>query len=445
MDKENGAEKEKAKNDVTEKPVRTNGNAPEKHSGYRLIKKRRGATVMPEAKYDGAFDKENAYYIRIADKYRIVKYVTVFLTVAFVILMLTFCGSDITAENFQYLIKDLDITGLTSDRSFGNVIYNGGSSSCFGIYRGELAVIDSCTTMLYKPSGAQALSISNDFYDPRLLVSDKYFLVYDRGDTSCSYSVYNSFAELKTESYTHPITLAALSNNGAYAVVTRDDSYRSIVYVYDKDFKCLSEIKKDKYVTALELTDNGAAVAIASVYDKDGDFTAEIMVLDVNADTPDFMVTENGLLPLKVKWMSDGDLCVLYSDKAIVYSPTGEKQAELDLSGLPSHTFAMGEKLIASVYNTTVLGYDKTVKIYDMNAELIYSGSFNGELIAAKVNGDTVCLLFENRVVTIDPKLGIIKEAAVKPNAKDAVFYEDSIVICYSGGAEQLKLEKIPS
>ena len=56
-----------------------------------------------------------------------------------------------------------------------------------------------------------SLDVANDFYNPRLAVSGKYFLVYDRGDTSCSYSVYNSFAELKNESFEFPITIAEVS------------------------------------------------------------------------------------------------------------------------------------------------------------------------------------------------------------------------------------------
>lgn len=446
MKKENNEEKSQkiTSNEVKKDEIGAkSSDVPEKKGGYKLIKKRRTATVMPEAKYDGSFDKENPYYIKIANKYRIFKYVTVLVTVAVAMIMFTAFSSDITAENFQYLIKDLDITGLSSDRSFGNVIYNGGSSSCFGIYKGELAVINAGTTMLYKPSGAQSLSIQNDFYDPRLLTSEKYMLVYDRGDTSCSYSVYNSFAELKGESYDYPITLAALSDDGAYAIVTRDDSFRSIVYVYNRDFKRINAIKKDKYVIGLAFTDNGKTLAAASVYDSGGDYVCEIMSLGVNSDTPDFTVNETGLIPLKLEFNENGDLSVLFTDRFIVYSKDGQRKAELDLSGLPSHSFALGENLLVSVYNNTVLGYDKTVNVYGSDASLMFTASLEGELIGSTVNGKTVCLLFEDRAVLIDPVKGKVSEAKLKPNAKCAVFYGDEIVVCYSGSAEKLFPETV--
>lgn len=409
--------------------------AIEKASGYRLIKRRRKTIIMPEAKYDGAFDKENPYYIKIANKYRIMKYVTILITVIFALVMLTTYSTDITAENFQYLIKDLDITGLTGDRMFGDIIYNGDASSLFGIYRGELIVVNSGSTMLYKPSGAQSFEESNDFYNPRLIVSDKYYMVYDRGDTSCSYSVYNSFAELKNESFEYPITLAMMSDEGSYAVVTRDDSYRSIVYYYDSNFKPINVIKKDKYVTALAFSSDGGKLAIASVYDNNGDFECEIQVIKGRSESAELTLIEEGLLPLNAKWLSNGNLCVLYSECMIIYSSNGETLSKIDLSALQSLNVSLGSELLVSVYNSTVLGYDKTVDIYDKNADLKYTFECEGDVISVKAERGFICILLEDRVMKIDPMKGIMEYAAVEPNAKDMVFHEDTVMICYAGGA----------
>ncbi len=432
---ENSHPEKKSETQKAKQRAPKNNTAVEKASGYRLIKRRRKTTVMPEAKYDGAFDKENPYYIKIANKYRIMKYVTILITVVFALVMLTSYGTDITAENFQYLIKDLDITGLTGDRTFGDIIYNGDSSSLFGIYRGELIVVNSGSTMLYKPSGALSFEDSNDFYNPRLSVSDKYYMVYDRGDTSCSYSIYNSFAELKNESFEYPITLAIVSEEGSYAVVTRDDSYRSIVYYYDNNLKPINLIKKDKYVTALAFSSDGGKLAIASVYDNGGDFECEIQVIKGKSESAEFSLIEEGLLPLNARWLSNGNLCVLYSDCIIIYAPDGEILSKSDLSALQSLNVSLGGELLVSVYNSTVLGYDKTVDIYDKNANLKYSLDCEGDVISVKAQGSFVCILFEDRVMKIDPIRGIIEVADVEPNAKDIVFHGDTVMICYAGGA----------
>ncbi len=410
-------------------------------TGYKLIKKRK-SVIMPRAKFDGFFDKENPYYIKIANRYAILKYVSILLTLVFALTMLTAFSSDITPENFQYLLKDLDITGVLSGSEFDSVIYSGGSTSSFGIYRGELAVINAGSTMLYKPSGALSYSDTNKFYNPRLVISDKYMLIYDRGDTTFSYSVYNSFAELHSERFEYPITLADLSDNGAYAIVTRDDSFRSIVYVYDRNFKLKNTVKKDKYVLSVSMSESGSKLAIASVYDKDGSFETEIMVLGVSSYTPDFTIIEKGKIPLKSEWLTSGDLAVVYSDSAVIYSPSGVKRAAIDLTGHSSHAFDLDSSLMVSVYNTTVLGYDKTVNIYDRNADLIMTESLEGELIKILPQKEKVCLLFEDRAVLIDTVSKEVKEAPIKPNAKDIAFYGNTVIVCYSGGAEPLHFDK---
>lgn len=424
------------------KKIQENKKSLEKKQGYRLIKRRKTSTVMPEAKYDGAFFKENPYYIKIANKYRILKYVTILITVVFAIVMLTAYGTDITAENFQYLIKDLDITTVSSSRDFDKVIYNGGTSSSFGIYKNELVVVNSGSTMLYRPSGAQSFNKTNDYYNPKLLVSDKYFMVYDRGDTSCSYSIYNSFAELHSGSYEYPITLATICDNGAYALVTRDSSNRSVVYVYSKDFKLRNEIKKDKYVIGAAIKDDGSKIALASVYDSEGDYETELIVLNIGQEKPLFTVYEKGLMPLKAMWLSHDRICVLYTDCAIIYDSNGQRSSEISLGGMQSLVFTMGEDMFAAVYNTTVVGYDKTVNIYDKNADLIYSSNLQGELICAKINNSKLYLLFEQELIEIDPENKEVKKGSVEPNAKDVVFYSDTVVVCYSGFAVPCLLTK---
>lgn len=418
-----------------------NSKVPASNSkGYKLIKKRRKSVFMPEAKYDGAFGKENPYYIKIANRYRIAKYITILLTVVFSLTMLTVFSTDITAENFQYLIKDLDIAGITSGGKFERVIYTGGSS--FGIYKGELAVVNSGSTMLYKPSGAVSFNQLNDFYNPCISVSDKYFMVYDRGETSCSYSIYNSFAALHEGKFEYPITTADVSDNGAYAVVTRDDSFRSIVYVYDRNFKVKNEIKKDKYVTSVEMTENGQKLAIASVYDKEGAFESEIQVIKTSDDKAQFTVSESGTIPISVQWLSNGNLGVVFSDRAIIYSEKGEKVNKIDLSNRSALSFDFSSRVLCTVYNTTVIGYDNTVDVYDVNGDLVYSMPINGELIRIRADGNNVCLLFENRVVLVDVNNMAVYEGQTESNPKDILIYNGDVIVCYSGMAEPIALTK---
>lgn len=401
-----------------------------------LVKKRRvTTTMMPEARYDDAYGKENPYYIRIANHYRIAKYVTILLTLVFAFTMLTVYSQDITVENFQYLMKDLDLSGIASEGNFDSLVYNGGTDSSFGIYRSELVVVNAGSTSLYRSSGALSFHQSNVYYAPKLLVSDKYFLVYDFGETSNSYAVYNSFAELKSEQLSFPITGADLSEDGAYAIVTRDEHFRGIVRVYDRDFRLKNEIKKDKYILSVAMTSDGKRLAIASVYDKDGDFVTELMTLQVGSSEADTTVTVEGAMPLKTEWMQDGSLAVLYTDFTAIYDNDGEEIARIEHASLPSLSVSLGKSMICVAYNNTVLGYDKTVKLYDSSGALLYTMALEGELLQIVLREGEACLLFEDRIVSIDPYNDRVLTAAIDPNPIAVVFAEDIPIVCYSGSA----------
>ncbi len=406
-------------------------------------KRRLGATRMEAIRWDpDRVFRENPYYIRIANKYRILKYITIVLALVFAVSMMTAFSQDITTENFQYLLKDLDLSGLILDDTFDSLLYNGGSESSFGIYRGELAVVSPGTVGLYKPSGALSLSKTNIFYNPALLTSAKYFLVYDRGETSRAYSVFNSFAELKTETYEYPITGAAIADNGTYALVTRDDTFRGIIRVYNANFKQILEIKKDKYVLSVDFSADGKTLVIASVYDQNGDFAAEITTVDLTTAETGITVTKLGAMPLKVRFMKNGLIGVIYNDGAVVYNADGSDRVKRSYASLSSVSAAIGDDFICTVYSTSVVGHDKTIDVYNADGRRTFTAEVAGELLYTATSGKQVCLLFEDRAVLIDTISGQMKAMDIAPNAIEIVFSGDIPIACYSGNAMALRFDE---
>ena len=156
---------------MNEKNSNKNTKKFEQEARTTAIRKKKVITSTPveEIKWDpDSVFKENKYYTKIASKFKICKYVTAVLALAFSVVLLTAFSGDLSSENFKYLIKDLDITGLISDGDFASVIYNGSADTEFGIYRGELAVVNAGSTSLFSSNGALSLSASNIFYKPKL-------------------------------------------------------------------------------------------------------------------------------------------------------------------------------------------------------------------------------------------------------------------------------------
>ncbi len=411
-------------------------------------KKKRPSAVRPEQiRWDpNAVFRENEYYTRIAGKYRVCKYITGALALVFTVVMLTAFSSDITSENFQYLIKDLDITGLTSAGDFATIVFNGGANSKFGIYRGELAVVDTGLTGLYRSSGSLSFSKSNIFYSPELLISDKYMLVYDAGNTTRAYSVYNSFSELKHEKLDHPITGAALADNGSYVIVTRDGTYKGIALWYDSDFNLLTEIKKDKYIISAALSPDGSELLLASIYDEGGAVVTELMTVSVGADAPSAQITVKGDMPMSAQYMEDGRVTVLYTDRLSFCSADLTETTSISFESLLSVRAEIGEKLICVVNNNTLIGNDKTVSIYGTDGTELYRSRHAGELLRIRSFRDHAYLLFEDRVVRIDSTDGSESTVSTEPNAIDLVFTSSGLpVVCYAGSAVPVTFEEQPA
>lgn len=404
-------------------------------------KKRLSSTSMQEIRWnpDEVF-KENKYYTKISAKFKICKYVTVVIALIFTVVMLTVYSSDITSENFQYLIKDLDITGLTTEGDFKTIVYSGGANSKFGIYKDELAVINTGSTNLFASSGALSFSETNIFYSPEIITSEKYFIVYDKGDTTRSYSLYNSFAHLKSEKLDYPIIGMTLADSGTYAVITSGDGYRGVVLWYDEDFKLISEIKKDKYIIFAELSPNGQQIAIASVYDEGGELMSEIMLLNRGEEKAEFSLKVIGDVPISLSYMNNGNIALQYTERTVIYSSKLEEISSISLESLNSARSHMGENLICIVNNNTLIGDDKTINVYDDGGKLISTFEQSGELLKIASFEKNIYLLFEDRVVLLDVYEKTDASITVEPNAIDIVFTSSGKpIICYAGNSYPLE------
>lgn len=386
---------------------------------------------------------ENPYYLKLANRFRICKYLTAVLALLFIVLMLTAYGSDITSENFRYFIKDLDITGLTTG-DFSQIIHSGGTGAQFAVYRGELAVVNSGNTYLYRPGGALSFSKTNMLYSPRLISSDKYMLIYDYGNTTCSYSVLNSFAELKSDRFDNPITGAALSDSGAYLLITRDSTYKGVLYWYNSDFEPVAEIKKDKYMISAALSDNGKKLVLASCYDSDGNIMTELITVSEGSESADAVYNAAGVMPMKTGIMKDGSIVLLCTDRVLFFDPDLKLRSETVFDYTGSISADIGEELFFTVESNSLVGNEKTVTVYSSDRQVKASFGFTGEMTAMHSCGQQIYILTESSAICFDSVSSRFSELTVEANAIDIVFTSaGKPLICYAGSVTPIYFEEV--
>ena len=161
----------------------------------------------------------NPYFIVISNRFKTAKYITACILVVYLLAAVVLFRDEITVENLRYLFKDIEMGENSITESSDIIKYDADIQVQLATYKGDLVVAGSSYFYLCDLQGNKRLSENSTFSNPIVLTGDKYLLVY--GLSEHTYTLYNAFAQLHTATTEYPISCAALSNKGMYAIVTR--------------------------------------------------------------------------------------------------------------------------------------------------------------------------------------------------------------------------------
>jgi hypothetical protein len=365
---------------------------PETSPGLTQTKKETVRNKIRTA--DGVYSV-NEYYIDISRRFRLAKYLTIFLLAAFILVMLSVSRDNITVESFQYLLRYLDVGSsvysYTSD--YKKIAYSADTEINFGSFRGDFVIADSTAVNIYSLSGLNVLSEASYISNPVIETSGNHLLVYDLGGNS--YAIYNTFSKLFGETLSYPITGAANSDSGIYAIVTKTQEYRSAVYIYDRDFGMISRILKDKLVMDVDIKPDGSSILIVSAYNLGGDFCTEIMTCDPYLDTATTLVTLNDLMPVKARYQADG-FTVVCDSKLLFYNNAGILQSEYSYNGeVPVYTLITDEYTFLA-FSENVIGDTQRLLIFDSSGVQVAEKQVEGQIVRLECLGNKIFVLTSN-------------------------------------------------
>ncbi len=443
-DRKSAKKERKREKEASDETGLTSDEKEEKAERRRRAERRERQSVrMDRIRFDpDNIYTENRYFTSFARRYTVLKLISIILAAVFAFTMLTVFGSSITTDGFKYLLKDIDFSSLNTG-SFESMYYSGGLDALFGVYRGDLVVVNPGSTALYKGSGARAFYFENDYYSPALATGSKYFLVYDTGNTSYGYTVYNSFTELSKKTMSNPITCGTICDEGSYVLVTRDENYKSVICVFDSDLKNCLEIRKDKYTVSVDLSPDGKRLYTAALYDLDGDYSTEITVVDVEKGIEEITITVESSVPMMIKYLNGGGCAVVYTDCIVFYGDDGVKLNEVTPATQNLVRAFASNDLVCMTCNAGVVGDEKEIRIFDVMGREISRTSESGELIKIAGHGGCVFIMFQEFALKIDPSAGKTSRAEILPNALDLVFASSGDpFVCYTGSALPLDLRE---
>ena len=319
--------------------------------------------------------------------------------------IISFLGNTelITYKNFYYFFKDLntsfDSIDVYADES---VTYSTDDQQVFVLYRNGLAVVGNHAVTIFTETGRQTVSQNIQYKNPAAEGAGKYLLVYELGGTQ--YSLYNSFTQLYSGESEYPIQGVAVSDRGAYALITSSEEYTSVVSLYNSYFSLINRYNKNGYVMDVEINDAGDQIAILSSQAKGGIFYTELLLHRPGADESEKRVLNIGnSLALRCSYTESGALGVVCTDgfsfvrdgRVESFFDFGER-AIVSLDQSPNGTAVCLKKSVVSTENDLI--------VFDKNGKQLYNGTAPADAIQISLRGSVVFLLHSNGITRFDAK-----------------------------------------
>lgn len=365
------------------------------------------------------------YYIKLSRRLRVMKFLCIAAFVIFTITVVTFNRDRITIENFQYMMRYLDVDTSSYEGNVNRISYNADSNMKINVYRGDLAIARSMGITVKSPGGNIILDNTNAIAAPIPVPSEKYLLLYDLGGKQ--YALYNTFTCLHTGEYDYPITCAACSDSGMYALVTSSGEYRSVVNVYDKNFRQIARISKDKLVMDIAFNGDGSRLIVLSAYADGGDFCSEIQILDPYSDTPMQTVRLRDSFPMRVQWHNNA-FSVIAGDGIRFYSEDGTLTAYRSYRKAPV-AFASNAEYVAVVANDNAVGSIYQVQILNCAGESVFSGHISGKIITVTFSDHYAHVLTATTLCRIDLAKATMQSGRINAlSATGLVAISDSVL-----------------
>lgn len=216
-----------------------------------------------------------------------------------------------------------------------------------GMYQNDSGIIllNETTLYIYNTSGTEVYSNLHRMGNPQVQTSGTMMLNYDRGSkTYAAYSRNNLFYNGSTD---EAIRCGAISQNGCIAIATQTENAQTRVTVLDSRQREQYVWKTDNVVTALAMSDNGSAVAIASSYAQAGELKNVLTVLKNGQEQNRYELANQLILALEF----DGSNVRCITDKnAFILGTEGKIIGQFDYKGQSLAAFAMYENGVALVF-----------------------------------------------------------------------------------------------
>lgn len=409
--------------------------------GFSNVAKKLGRFFSPEPQKEKVLRQEDfqaagdVYYANVSAGYKVAQRFLWLLFILFMVFSIFFHYQEITYDNFFYLMRDFSSAVDAETTNYETVSYESSPGQRFALYRGGVATVSPSRISAFTTTGRRTLQMTSEFSAPFVVCSDQYMLVYDTAGKS--FSVYNSFAKIYSETLTDPITNACFSEDGSFAVITRDAGHRAVVHIYYPD----ENFKRDTYrwnAYMFDVAMNSDNDRLVFVFYGAGDGTGETTISLRSKSTLEEITTVklSGEFPLDCGFMENNKFALITDGAVRIFdSSFDEAVAQIYEYGGGSITgFSITDQGVAV---SMIHSSENEIIAFDKAGNLLYNDTVDANVTDVGLFSDYLFLQTETEIVRLNLKT-MDENRLSCSNGKMLLYNANTAVICGESKAQYL-------
>ena len=316
--------------------------------------------------------ERNEYYENISAGLGILQVILYLSLFAFVVFAFLTNTNLITYQNFYHFFQDLNASAERVDIfSHDSVSYSTDEEQSFTIYRKGLAVAGNTGVTIFSATGRQLVSHGIQYNDPVAVGSGKYLLVYERGGRQ--YSLYNANTQMHIGETEYPISGAAISDSGMYAIISSASDANSAVYLYNNRFALINIYKKGGNVLDAAISADGHRIALLTVTPHEGGVSTSVMLAEPGKGSAIAEKVIASSLGIKCDFTESGKLAALCTTGVAYISEDGEVEFFRDFEGKILATADLSGDGVAVCLKKTAISEKNMIIIFDKSGKIVYN------------------------------------------------------------------------
>ena len=381
----------------------------------------------------------DVYYASVSAFYKVAERLLWLVLAIFMVFSLITNYREITYNNFFYLMRDFSTAAESQTSNYQILSYDSDSRQKFALYRGGLVCASPSTVSIFTAGGRRTLKNNNDYYSPNVVCCDKYVLVYDTAGSA--FSVYNSFSKIYNETLESPITDACFDSEGAFALATRKNDGKTVVYLYDKNVKLRGEIPDTRFVFDMALSSNDDRFASLCYEEGIGVGVTSLTLYDIGSSKSAGALGEielEGEFPLRCSFLEGGELAVITNRSIRIYDKRLREKEAVEFGEASVTAFDASPNGAAIAINSETR---KRVIAFDKNAKLVYNDEVADNVSNVSVYDKFVFIQTGSGVIRLD---GQSKKSEHLPceSGRLLIYGEDTAIVCGDAKAQYLVFGK---